>query len=254
MPYQNQKFCWHGVISTNAERAKAFYPEVLGWKVMTAPMGDTEATMFAAGGVPRLHLSEPHMPGVPSHWENYLRVADVDASTRAAAEHGGKVMVPPTDIPPGRFSVVTSPSGAVLHLFHEADEGRSENPPAGPGSIHWTELHSTDVDADLAWLKGTLGVTVESMPMPNGGAYYLLNGESGPLGGAMAAMNPGAPAYWLTWVEVDNADDALDRVKRHGGTGMTPVMEMPDIGRMAVVADPTGAVFGVITPPKRAAL
>lgn len=253
MSYQNLKFCWHGIITTNVERAKAFYPEVLGWQVMTAMMGESEATMFAAGGVPRLHVSEPHMPGMPSHWENYLRVTDVDATTRAAEANGGKILVPPMDIPPGRFSAVASPSGAVLHLFHEADAERSQNPPAGTGSIHWTELHSTNLDADLAWLKSTLGVKVETMPMDGGGTYYILNGDNGPLGGAMAGMNPNAPAYWLTWVEVDNADDALDRVKRHGGTAMTPVMEMPNIGRMAVVADPTGGVFGVITPPKRAA-
>lgn len=250
MSYQNLKFCWHGIITTDVERAKAFYPEVLGWSTMVTPMGEGEATMFAAAGVPRLHVMPPPMPGMPSHWENYLRVADVDQATRAAKANGGAIVVPPTDIPPGRFSVVTSPSGAALSLFHEADPAASENPPPGPGSIHWTELHSTDLDADLAWLRSTLGVTTEEMPIDGGGTYYLLNGENGALGGAMASMHAGAPAYWLTWVEVEDADAALGRVKRHGGTAMTPVMEMKDIGRMAVVADPTGGVFGVITPPK----
>lgn len=252
MPYQNLKFCWHGIITTDVERAKAFYTETLGWSVMTVPMGASEATMFAAAGIPRLHVSPPHMPGMPSHWENYLRVADVDASTRAARANGGQVLVPPTDIPPGRFSVVTSPSGAALSLFHEADPAASENPPPGPGAIHWTELMSTNLDADLAWLRATLGVTTQEMPIDGGGTYYILNGESGPFGGAMQSMHAEAPAHWLTWVEVDDADAALERVKRHGGAAMTPVMDMKDIGRMAVVADPTGGVFGVITPAKRA--
>ena len=62
------------------------------------------------------------MDGVPSHWNNYLRVENVDESARSAEAAGGKVLVPGTDIPPGRFCVVASPSGATFSLFREADE------------------------------------------------------------------------------------------------------------------------------------
>ena len=151
MAYNNLEFCWHGVISTDTEKAKSFYAAALPWTVQTVPMGDSDATMFAANNIPRAHLMAPPMEGVPSHWDNYLRVEDVDASTAAAVANGGKLIVPGTDIPPGRFSVVASPSGAMISLFHEADP-TSANAPAGPGSVHWVELHSTNLEADLAWL------------------------------------------------------------------------------------------------------
>ena len=249
MPYQNHKFCWFGIISTDIDKAKAFYSEALGWKVMTAPMGDSEATMFVASGVPIAHLSEPPMPGVPSHWDNYLRVEDVDASSAAAKANGGQILVPPTDIPPGRFSVVTSPSGAAISLFHEADPS-AENAQPGEGGIHWTELHSTDVAADLEWLRSTLGLESADMPMPDGD-YYILSGDSGQLGGAMSQRAPGAPAYWLSWVDVADVDATIERVKRYGGKAITPTFDVENVGRMAVVSDPTGGAFGVITPPSR---
>ncbi len=184
---------------------------------------------------------------MPSHWNNYLRVDDVDARAAAAAANGGQILVPPTDIPPGRFSTVASPSGATFSLFHEADEATANNPPAGDGSIHWVELHSTDVDADVAWLKSTLGVGTQNMNMPNGGTYHILTSGDVQVGGAMKAMQEGAPSHWLAWVAVD-VDACLDRVRNNGGQVFGDAMDMEGIGRMAVCADSTGGVFGVITP------
>ncbi len=247
MAFTNNKFCWHGVISTDVDAANAFYPEVLGWKSKVQPMGDTDATFFEINGKIGLHLREPPMEGVPSHWDNYLRVTDVDATAKLAVKNGGKQLVPGTDIAPGRFSVVAAPSGATFTLFHEADEATSENAEAGVGGIHWTELHSTDLDADLSWLKKTFALKTEEMDMPDGPYFILKDGET-QVGGAMKAMNPETPSMWLTWVHVDDVDATLKRVTNHGGKAHSELMDVPNIGRMAVVADPTGGVFGIITP------
>ena len=61
MAYANLQFCWHGCISTDTEASKAFYTEVIGWKAVTAPMGDGDVTMFAAQEVPFAHLGTPPM-------------------------------------------------------------------------------------------------------------------------------------------------------------------------------------------------
>ncbi len=247
MAYDNNKFCWHGVISTDPEKAKAFYEAVLGWTSMTVPMGDSEATLLCAkDGVPRAHLSAPEMDGIPSHWDNYLRVEDVDASTQAAVENGGAVVLPPMDIPVGRMSFVSAPSGAVLSLFHEADAG-AENAGDGHGSIHWTELMTTDVDSDLAWVKATFGFNVDEMPMPKGTYYLLKNGEA-MCGGLMASPQEGIPSMWMTWVEVDDVDEVAGRVSANGGQVYSEIMEMEGVGRLVPVGDPTGGAFGIITP------
>jgi predicted enzyme related to lactoylglutathione lyase len=250
MAFANNKFCWYGVISTDTAKTQAFFTEVCGWGVETMQMGDEEATIFSAGGVPFAHLRAPQM-GEPSHINAYLRVTDVDAGAAAVTANGGQVIVPPTDIVPGRFSVVASASGAVFSLFHEADESTSGNHPGGDGSIHWTELHSSDVEADKAWLTSSFGFEVGTMPMPNGMTYYLLKVGDDMAGGAMPGMQPGAPSFWLSWVQVDDVDAAAARVTHHGGQLMGQAMDMPGVGRMVVAQDPTGLVFGLITPAAR---
>jgi len=247
MAYANNAFCWHGVVSTDINKATAFYREVIGWSVLKTPMGEEEATLFAASDIPRAHVMAPPMEGVPSHWDNYLRVDDVDARAAAAVAKGGRLVVPPTDIPVGRFSVVASPSGAHLSLFHEKDEATAQNAPAGHGSIHWVELHSKDIEADLAWLKLALDIEHETVPMP-AGDYFILKSGSTQIGGATVGMKEEAPAMWLAWIQVDDVDACVERVGNHGGNTLSPTMDVQGVGRMAVVQDNTGGVFGVITP------
>ena len=121
------------------------------------------------------------------------------------------------------MSIVTSPSGAVLCLFHERDEAEAEPPPGGPGSRHWTELHSLDVDADVAWLTAAFGFDVEAMAIEGGGTYHVLKAGGQPRAARL--------------------DGPFD-----GGARLTGPSDWPGVGRMAMLHDPTGAVFGVIRP------
>lgn len=250
MAYTSNHFCWFEITSTDKDAAIAFYPEVVGWKTQGMDMGPMGTyTMFVGSDVSRGGFAEAQ-GGAPSHWNAYLRVDDVDASTAAALEHGGTVLLAPMDMGSvGRMSIVASPSGAAFSLFREGDPATSTDAPNNLGGIHWTELHSTDVDADLAWLQAVFGYETSTMPLPDGSTYYLLNsGPGATAGGLMAQMNPGAPSHWLSWVWVDDVDAALLRVGANGGKALSEAMDMAGIGRMAVVADPTGGVFGVITP------
>lgn len=247
MSLTNHTFCWLGVISTDPARTTPYYAEVLGWTSKVVPMGDEDATLFAAAdGKERAHTQAPAMEGVPSHWNNYLRVEDVDVSARKVVAEGGKMLVPGTDIPPGRFSVVASPSGATLTLFREADAD-STDAGAGEGSIHWVELHSSDLVADLAWLKACFGLETQTMDMPSG-PYHVLKSGDLQVGGAMKQERDGAPSMWLSWVQLADVDAAMVRGAKNGGKVITPTFEIPGIGRMGILADPTGGVFGVITP------
>lgn len=246
MAFETNRFCWHGCISTDTESAKAFYSEVLGWHVETAPMGDSEATFFEAGGKSFAHLRAPEVEGQPSHWNSYLRVDDVDASSKAAVANGGKELVPPTDIPPGRFSVIASPSGATFSLFHEASSD-SEHHPGGVGGVHWVELHSKKVDADIAWLTKTFGFETSVMDMPDG-PYTILKSGDEMRGGVMASKEDASPSMWLTWINVDDVDATLKRATSHRGNVLASPFEVPGIGRLAIIQDPANGVIGVMTP------
>jgi hypothetical protein len=59
---------------------------------------------------------------VPAHWLVYFAVEDTDATVAKAADLGATTLVPPTDIPPGRFSVLTDPDGATFAVIKMADQ------------------------------------------------------------------------------------------------------------------------------------
>ena len=251
MPIDNNSFCWNGIVSTDAAAAKTFYADTIGWVAAdhTFPSGET-TTMLFTGEQPRGHLRAPQSDGEPNQWTSYLRVEDVAASAAAAEANGGGVLMPATDIDPGTFAVVTSPSGSVLCLFHEADDASSENAPAGVGSVNWTELQSTDIEADLPWLTATFGFELEEMPIPDG-TYYLLNSGGKPRAGAISAFKEDVAGRWLAWVQVNDVDAAVGRIKGGGGRVITEPSDYPGVGRLSMVEDPMGATFGVITPAQK---
>ena len=122
-------FCWNELATKDLAAAKRFYTELLGWQFKESNATGTEAADYheiVVGGehVGGLHQMGPEFGDAPSHWMAYVHVEDVDDRAARVESLGGKVCVPPTDIPTvGRFSVINDPSGATLSLIKLAGEG-----------------------------------------------------------------------------------------------------------------------------------
>jgi predicted enzyme related to lactoylglutathione lyase len=235
MSIENNTFCWHG-ISTDVEMGKAFYPSVLGWTLVDSDDG----IMFVAPGGAVSHI-QPADQGPPA-WCSFLAVADLDASTKLAAEEG-TILVPPTALASGRFSVVSTPSGAVFGLYEATDADVLATP--GPGSIHWVELQRTEVESDLAWLAKVSGLSHRTEQMA-AGPYNILEAGGAPRGGVMAS--PSGRSAFVTYVQVEDLDATLGKVGQSGGHIVMDAFSDPAVGRMALVSDPSGATFGLIQP------
>jgi predicted enzyme related to lactoylglutathione lyase len=113
-------FCWNELASKDDNAAKKFYSELLGWTYKEGDAGGMKYAEIIVGGVPcgGVYKMGPEYGEAPSHWMPYVAVGDVDASVKRVEELGGKVCVPPTDIPNvGRFSVINDPTGATLSLI-----------------------------------------------------------------------------------------------------------------------------------------
>jgi hypothetical protein len=118
----NGAFCWNELATTDLESAQNFYQTLLGWEIKesSASGGGMVYNEIVVGGqsVGGLFQMGPEFGQIPSHWMAYVAVDDVDAKARQVWELGGKVCVPPTDIPKvGRFCVVNDPTGATLALI-----------------------------------------------------------------------------------------------------------------------------------------
>jgi predicted enzyme related to lactoylglutathione lyase len=113
-------FSWCELMTTDPQKATTFYRELLGWTVETMDMGMpyhvVKVGEAAIGGI--MGMPPGAVPGTPPAWMCYVTVAVVDALVKRVEALGGKVHMPPTDIPTvGRFAVIQDPQGAVLNLI-----------------------------------------------------------------------------------------------------------------------------------------
>jgi len=118
------------------------------------------------------------------------------------------------------------------------------------GSFHWNELNTRDVDAARRFYGAAVGWTFEGMPMPTG-TYWVARSDGKAVAGILDITNllpPHVPNHWFTYVEVDDLEARLRVAEANGGTIVKPPFEVQGVGRIAIVADPTGAVMGWITP------
>ncbi|MFJ1708660.1 VOC family protein [Kitasatospora sp. NPDC088346] len=120
--------------------------------------------------------------------------------------------------------------------------------PYQPGTPCWVDLMAKDQQAALDFYRDLFGWQGEIGPAEFGGyAICTLNGR--PVAGIGPTMAPEGmpepPVAWTTYLASDDADATLAAVTAAGGTALMPVMDVGTVGRMLVVADPTGAVFGV---------
>jgi hypothetical protein len=113
-------FCWNELASTDAGAAKKFYTELFGWKLKESQAAGVAYTEIIAGGreVGGIYQMSAEQGNKPSNWMAYVAVDDVDAAAKRVGELGGKVVMPPTDIPNvGRFCIINDPTGATLSLI-----------------------------------------------------------------------------------------------------------------------------------------
>ena len=116
-------FCWTELMTRDVEKAKKFYSSLIGWQIKAQDMGGftyhlihTPGNGEQVGGM--MQMDGPQFQGVPPHWMPYIAVDDIDGTAKRTTELGGKVKMPPTDIPNvGRFCIIEDPTGAVISLF-----------------------------------------------------------------------------------------------------------------------------------------
>ena len=115
-------FSWNELATTDPAAATEFYTELFGWTTQDFPNPEFNYTVvrqkgeeMGQGGIMPI---PPNAKGMPPAWISYVTVDDVDASAKLAEKLGGKIVVPPTDIPNvGRFSVIQDPQGAAISII-----------------------------------------------------------------------------------------------------------------------------------------
>lgn len=117
------------------------------------------------------------------------------------------------------------------------------------GQFIWNELATTDVDKAKDFYEQILGWTFEAFELPDGAYWVAKAGDTivGGLGGMSTAADPQAKqSAWFVFVEVDDVDVRVDKARTLCADVLQPPHDVPNVGRVAVLRDPTGAVIGLM--------
>jgi predicted enzyme related to lactoylglutathione lyase len=259
MPGLQGSLIWYELMTTDADAAKAFYEQVVGWTI--TPMGGDHKGYRtiampdgAVGGLLPL-TQEMCDHGAKPTWLMYIGVDDVDATVTAVEAAGGKAVMPASDIPGiGRLAMLADPQGAPFYIMKPIPpEGGGESTAFSPtllGHCTWNELRAADLDSALDFYTGVFGWAVTgSMPMGPMGDYKFLSHGDLPIGAAMGGASAGQPPYWLNYFRVADIDAAVAAVKAGGGEVLNGPHEVPGGDRVIICKDPQGAGVGFVTRP-----
>ena len=126
-----------------------------------------------------------------------------------------------------------------------------EGPVNDNGTVVWSELMTTEVEKAKSFYGRTLGLGFDAF---GDGAqnYWLATRDGKPVWRIMDMTGkPGGPSGWFTYMMVDDLDAHVRAAQEAGAELCMPVFEVPSVGRIAILQDPTGAIIGWMKPVPR---
>jgi predicted enzyme related to lactoylglutathione lyase len=120
------------------------------------------------------------------------------------------------------------------------------------GDFIWYELMTPDPEGSKAFYDAVVGWHIETQSQfPNG--YRMIGRSDGGSAGGLLPLSDemqqhGARPSWLGYLYVGNVDASVASIEQAGGNALMPAFDIPDIGRVAMVADPQGAPFYIMKP------
>ncbi|MGZ4437150.1 MAG: VOC family protein [Nocardioides sp.] len=244
--------CWIDLLTSDPAAAERFYSDLFGW---AAEHNDEEKyggyISFSRGeravaGAMRNDGSA----GAPDGWNIYLATDDVEATTKAAAEHGGAVYMGPMEVPEtGHMAMVAGPGGGAVGAWQAIQFGGFDAV-AEDGLPGWFELHTRRYADDVRFYADVFGWETHVASDTPELRYTTLGSGDQQAAGIMdaSALPEDAPMGWKIYFGVDSADATAARAVELGGTVVDPPVDTP-YGRLATLADPSGVQFKLIQGP-----
>lgn len=242
------KFVWADLVTDNVAAARSFYGGMFGWTFRSH--GDY--LLASNGGHPLAGMIQrqrpANRPNATPRWFGYLSVADVDRAQHAVTEAGGRVVMAPKEFPArGRQAVFADPEGALFGVIHSTS-GDPADSYAATGDWVWVQLLSRDAQRAAGFYRAVGDYRVHRNAAENRSSDYILS-SAGVARATVRKIPSGKSAArptWLPFVRVAHLDKSVAKASRLGGKVL--VSPRPDLlnGKVAVIADPTGAAVGLL--------
>lgn len=246
-------FSWVDLMTTDHPGARAFYTGLFGWEARDQPAGEAGVyTMFlsddrAVAGSGE-YRSDQRAQGLPTVWTSYVTVESADATVDRAVQLGGTVLMPSMDVmAAGRMAMIAGPTGEVFGIWQDgnhAGAGKFNE----PVSLTWNELATTNPEVAMAFYTGLFGWTTEVSHTGTSAYIVFKNGDraNGGMYDMTGVVPDGVPPRWLPYFAVADAGATVARCRDLDGVLVSGPMDVPGVGRMAILADPQGGSFCVL--------
>jgi len=243
------------LVTPDIAAAKKFYAGLFGWSFQDFQGGGKLYAEVLLNDSPVAGLIQRDIPPGAKRqpaWLSFFSVDDVKTAKDVALENGAKVLFGPRNLPlRGEEAVFSDQQGAVFAVLKSS----SGDPPeflAAPGEWIWCSLITKDPDTGAAFYQKLFDYEVFELPARPGSQHLLLS--SG--GYARASVNslpvnkPDTIPHWLNFIRVVDAVKVAEKAVSLGGRVLVEPHVDRQGGKIAVIADPQGAVFGLLEWPE----
>jgi uncharacterized protein len=244
--------CWADLGTPDIDAAVSFYGGLFGWSIEEGENAEQTGGYRQAKlrGKPVAGVMPLMQEGQPPVWANYVSVEDADATTAKVREAGGQVLAEPMDVMDlGRMAVFIDPAGAVFGIWQPGTFVGAEVVNESNAMV-WNELNTRDTAGAKQFYGAVFGWDFEEREFGTNTYITIKLGEDS-AGGIMdltGRVPDEVPNHWLVYFAVDDADATVEKAKGSGVEALFGPEDISEVGRIAVLKDPFGAVFALIEP------
>ena len=248
--YVPGKWVWAELFTEDVKAAVRYYGTAFGWSFKEFPaQRGTGYTLALSDGEPvsgMLQREHSYQKERGSRWLGMISVPDVKAAARYAADHGGKVVVPPRLLAGrGEVALLADPEGAPFGVIRSS----SGDPPdylAADKQWVWIELWAKDPKAMAGFYSGLAGYEIEPpVERPDGSLSYYLASGGYTRCGIIPSPAPSVAPAWLPYLRVENVKAATKQAEAAGARVVVPPSAAVRDGTVSLIVDPTGAALGL---------
>ena len=256
--YANGAPSWTELSTTDEVGALPFYSALFGWEDDPQEIAPgwyyhmQKIIDLPACSIYKQSEAE-QAQNVPSHWNIYFAVANVDQTIEAISQNGGTVVSGPHDVfEAGRMAMCRDPQGAFFAIW-QAKEHIGAGVRGEAGAACWNELMTTDRPAAIEFYLSALGMERGEVmgPMHN---YAMLRAGGTEVAGIseITAEMPPVPPHWGVYFQVDDCEASVAKAESLGSVIWIPLTDIvkekgqPPVGRFAALRDPQGAAFSIL--------
>ncbi len=239
------KFVWFDLFSTDMTACENFYEALFGWDFRRTNGNNPRVkTIFRQSKPIANMIGRDSEPG-NSQWLSYISTENVATTLELVVDNGGEIYREDHVLPDrGTVGALIDPQGAAVALLNSPIGDPVDSRPQ-PNAWLGSELWTTNAAAAGKFYQAIVGYEVEAMTVHIESKYHALRKNGKRRGGIVTIPWKGMKPEWVPFIAVESVPAIVSKVEGlQGKVLIEPDMDVVE-GRLAIIADPSGAVFGI---------